>query len=294
MLASQNPNWDGTYTQDPVSGELFPTGYGPTSQEVLIPAFLAAYTGKNPDKVGKTPFPKIPMPNWRITYDGLTQIAFIKKYLKTVTLAHAYKSAYAVGAYTTNVLYSDADKDGFTAVQDALSGNYISQREINMVSITEQFSPLLSIDMTWNNSLISDVEIKKSRNLSMSFSNNQLTEIFSNEIIVGLGYRIKNVVINVKALNGGKVKKLKSDLNIKSDISIKTNRTTLRKLVEGINQVSTGQRIISINTSAEYLINEKFTVKFFYDKIITNPFVSSQFPNANTNAGFSLRFTLSQ
>ncbi len=294
LLAQENPNWDGTYTLDPVSGELFPTGYGPTSQEVLIPSFLAAYTGKNPEKIGKSPFPKIPMPNWRITYDGLTQLAFIKKYLKTVTLAHAYKSAYAVGAYTTNVLYSDADKDGYTAVKDALSGNFISQREINMVSITEQFSPLLSIDMTWNNSLISDIEFKRSRNLSMSFSNNQLTEIYSNEIIIGGGYRIKNVIINVKGLNGGKAKKLKSDLNIKADVSIKTNRTTLRKLVEDINQVSTGQRIVSINTSAEYLINEKFTVKFFFDKIITNPFVSSQFPNANTNAGFSLRFTLSQ
>jgi cell surface protein SprA len=293
-FAQTNPNWDGTYKLDSVSGEMFPTGYGPNSQEVLIPAFLAAYTGKNPSKIGKSPFPKIPMPNWRITYDGLTQLAFIKKYFKTLTIAHAYKSAYTVGSYTTNVLYSDADKDGYTAVKDALSGNFVPQREINVVSLTEQFSPLFSVDMTWNNSLISDIEIKKSRDLSLSFSNNQLTEISSSEIVVGLGYRIKNVVINVKALNGGKMKKLKSDLNIKSDVSIKTNRTTLRKLVENINQVSTGQRVISINTSAEYLINEKFTIKFFFDKIITNPFVSSQFPNATTNAGFSLRFTLTQ
>jgi len=148
--------------------------------------------------------------------------------------------------------------------------------------------------MTWNNSLISNIELKRSRDLSLSFANNQLTEISSNEIVVGLGYRIKDVVLNVKGLNGGKSKKLKSDLNIKSDVSIKSNKTVLRKIVEDINQISTGQRIISISVSADYLINDKFTIKFFFDKIVTNPYVPSMFLNSSTNAGFSLKFTLAQ
>ncbi|MFA5781200.1 MAG: cell surface protein SprA, partial [Bacteroidales bacterium] len=300
-LAQQNwRNWDGTYVRDSITGKYFPSGYGPTSQDVLIPAFLAAYTGKDPKKVSLHAFSEkfslrdLPMPNWRITYNGLTKLAFVKKYLKTVSLGHSYKSSYSVGAYTTNILFNDKDGDGFTAVRDELSENFIPRRAISQITISEQFSPLINIDMTWNNSLLSNFGIKKSRNLSLSFANNQLTEISSSEFIIGLGYRIKNVVINVKGLGGGKTKKLKSDLNIKSDISMKTNKTILRKLIENVDQISTGQRIISINTSADYLINDKFTVKFFFDKIITNPFVSSQFPNSNTNAGFSLRFTLAQ
>ncbi|MFH0867062.1 MAG: cell surface protein SprA [Bacteroidota bacterium] len=276
----------------------FPEGYGPTSQDVLIPAFLAAYTGKDAGTIGLKPFQEkfslrdLPMPNWKITYDGLSKIAFIKKYLKTISLSHSYKSTYAVGAYTTNVLFRDESGDGFSEVRDQLSQNFIPSREIGQVTITEQFSPLFSIDMTWNNSLLSNFEIKKSRNLSLSFANNQLTDISSSEYIIGLGYRIKDVVINIKG--SSRNRKLKSDLNIKADLSIKTNKTVLRKLIEDVNQISTGQRLITINFSADYLINDKFTVKFFFDKIITNPFVSSQFPNANTNAGFSLKFTLAQ
>jgi cell surface protein SprA len=303
-LAAENPNynpnssWSNPYTLDTISNTWFPTGYGPTSQDVLIPAFLAAYTGRDPATIGLTPFKEkfslrdIPMPNWKITYDGLSKIAFFKKYLKTISLGHSYKSTYAVAAYVTNVEFTDPDGDGFTQVRDELSKNFLPKREIGQITITEQFSPLFSVDMTWNNSLLSNFEIKKSRDLSLSFANNQMTDISSSEYIVGLGYRIKDVVINIGGR--GKTKKLKSDLNIKADLSIKTNKTVLRKLIEDVNQISTGQRLITINTSADYLINEKFTIKFFFDKIITTPFVSSQFPNANTNAGFSLKFTLAQ
>jgi cell surface protein SprA len=299
-LAHSNPDWlqSQVYTLDTISGDMYPSGYGPTSQDVLIPAFLAAYTGKDVNTIGLRPFQEkfslrdLPLPNWKITYDGLSKIAFIKKYLKTVSLSHSYKSTYAVGSYNTNVRFYDPDGDGFSSVRDELSQNFVPRREIGQITVTEQFSPLIGIDMTWNNSLISNFEIKKSRDLSLSFANNQLTDISSSEYIIGLGYRIKDVVINIKGASHNK--KLKSDLNIKADLSIKTNKTVLRKLIEDVNQISTGQRLITLNTSAEYLINEKFTIKFFLDKIITNPFVSSQFPNANTNAGFSLKFTLAQ
>ena len=286
-LAAANPNSVGI-----VDSTGFPVGYGPTSQEVLIPAFLAAYTGKNPNTMSLDIFPKIPKPNWRITYDGLSKLAFVKKYLKTLTIGHAYRSSYNVGAYVTNVLYQQ-DQDGFETTRDMI-GNFIPKRDINQVSITEQFSPLINFDMVWNNSLLSKFEYKKSRDLSLSLANTQLTEISSNEIIIGLGYRIKNVVINIKSINGGRKSKLKSDLTLKADVSIRTNKTVLRKVVENIDQISTGQQIISINVSGDYKLSERFNIRLFYDEIISNPFVSSQYPNSNINAGISLRFTLAQ
>ncbi|HQI44910.1 MAG TPA: cell surface protein SprA [Bacteroidales bacterium] len=301
-LAENNKHWQANSLTmvDSISGDVYPLGYGPTSQDVLIPAFLSAYTNKEPEKVKLNAFSEkfslrdIPIPNWRITYNGLSKLTFVKKYLKTLSISHAYKSTYTIGAYTSDILYADNNQDGLSDIKDKLSSNYVPQHEIAQVVLTEQFNPLLNIDMTWNNSLISNIELKRSRDLSLSFANNQLTEISSNEIVVGLGYRIKDVVLNVKGLNGGKSKKLKSDLNIKSDVSIKSNKTVLRKIVEDINQISTGQRIISISVSADYLINDKFTIKFFFDKIVTNPYVPSMFLNSSTNAGFSLKFTLAQ
>jgi len=286
-LAEQNPNWDGTVTDS--TG--YPKGYGPTSQEVLIPAFLAAYRGSPPENVGLGTFPSIPLPNWRITYNGLSRIPFIKKYFKSINLAHAYRSTYNIGNFKTNLLYQETD--GFPSKVNDIN-NYISEYDIAAVAITEQFSPLIDIDMTWNNSLLSKIEIKTSRNLSLSFTNNQLTEVTSNEFIVGLGYRFKDVQFTVRPVGGGKRTKLKSDLNVKLDFSLKNNKTVLRRIDEDVNQISSGQRVISVNTSAEYMINQRFNVRLFFDKVINNPFISSQFPNSTTNGGITLRFTLAQ
>ena len=290
-LAQENPNWNGNYVTDSISGALFPEGYGPTSQDVLIPAFLAAYGGQDYNSVRLSPFPKIPIPNWRITYNGLTKIEFFKKYFKSFTLNHAYRSTYSVGSYTTNVLFQDPDMDGFTAVRDAI-GNFLPSQEIAQVTIMEQFSPLINFDMTWHNSFLSKVEIKKTRNLALSFANNQLTEVSSSEIVVGVGYRFKDVKFNIRT--GGSRRAFESDLNVKADFSMRTNKTVLRKIVEDVNQISAGQRIVSINFAADYELSQRFIIRLFYDHIITNPYVSSQFPTGNVNAGISLRFTLAQ
>ncbi|MEI6766752.1 MAG: cell surface protein SprA [Bacteroidota bacterium] len=274
----------------------FPDGYGPTSQDVLIPAFLAAYTGRNPDKISLKPFNEkllaaIPLPNWRITYTGLTRINWLKKFFKNISVSHTYRSTYSVGQFASNLLYKDDAQDGYTYVRDAVK-NFASKYEIGQVSINEQFSPLIGFDMTMVNSLLFKFEIKKSRNLVLSFANNQLTEVTSDEYVIGAGYRLKDVSFNINF--SGKKRPIKSDLNLKADFSIRTNKTVLRKLVENMDQVSAGQKVMSINVSADYQISEKFNIRLFFDKIINNPFVSSQYPNSNTNAGLSLRFTLAQ
>ena len=290
-LAARNPN----STNQIIDSTGYPDGYGATSQEVLIPAFLAAYLGKSPDNISLTPFSErilksIPLPNWRLTYNGLTKIGFIKRYFRSVTLSHTYRCTYNVNSFSTNVRYKE-DEDGFAYIRDQI-GNFLSGKEIGQVSITEQFSPLIGFDMTMNNSLLVKFEWKKSRNLSLSFANNQLTEITSNEYVIGAGYRIKDVSFNLNL--GGKRRLIKSDLNLKADFSVRQNKTTLRKLVENMDQVSAGGQIISINVSADYQISEKFNIRLFYDHIINNPYVSSQYPNSNINGGLSLRFTLAQ
>jgi len=267
----------------------YPVGYGPGSQDVLIPAFIAAYTGTSATGVNLSAFPKIPIPNWRFDYTGLGKLPFLKDHFKQFSIGHAYRSNYAVGSFITNIDY--LEEMGFPTSFD-LAGNFIPKDRIDMVTISEQFVPLFKIDMTWNNSLLSKIEFKKSRTLSLSFVNNQLTEISNNEIVVGLGYRFKDVRLNLSS--GGRRQQLKSDLNIKTDFSISENKTVLRRLDEDINQISHGNQVIRINSSADYVINQRFNVRLFFDKTITNPFVSSQFDNSNTNAGISLRFTLAQ
>ena len=292
-LASENPNFNGVISSETgfpieysiINGDTVITGgYGPTSQEVMIPAFLAAYGGQNSIDVSLNQMPKIPLPNWRITYDGLIKIKAIKRYFKTFSLAHSYRSTYSVSSYNTNLNYIDGDEMNLNNL------SYHVQKEIAQVSINEQFSPLFKLDMLWKNSLITKIEIKNSRMLSLSLINNQLTETNTKDYVIGTGFRIKD--LEFRFMSGGRGKKMSSDLDLKLDLNIRNNKTIIRKVIEDVEQITMGQQIISIKFSADYVLNQRLNIKAFYDKVITNPFISTTFPGSITNAGFSLRFTL--
>lgn len=138
-------------------------------------------------------------------------------------------------------------------------------------------------------------EYKKSRTMTFSMANLQLTDLNTDEIIIGLGYKIKDVSFTVSSMGGGGRKtKITSDLDIKVDFSIRNNRTVLRRVDQNIDQVSSGQRVFSINTSLDYMLSKSVTIRLFFDKIINNPFVSNQYPNSTTKGGISIRFSLAQ
>lgn len=269
----------------------FPMGYGPFSQEVLRQAFLAAYTGKTATTVGLDAFPKIPLPNWTVTYDGLAKLKFFKKYLRTFSLRHGYRSTYTIGNYTTNLDYSPTE-DGFSYARNTI-GDLISQNDITNVSISEQFNPLFGIDLGWNSSLTNKVEIKNSRTLSMSFSNNQLTEMKNWEYVVGVGYRFENLPLKFGRASGEE-RTLKSDLRVNIDFSLRKNTTILRKLEDNLSTPTAGQNILTIKTSAEYVVSEQVTVRAYFDRVVNKPVITSTYPMANTSFGFSVRFTLVQ
>lgn len=270
----------------------YPVGYGPTSQDVLATAFLAAYKGQDPAKIGLTSFPSIPLPNWRIQYDGLAKLKIFKTWLRTLTLTHAYLSTYSIGSYHSNIRYGE--RDGMPYITND-AGNFIPQSEFMVVSITEQFNPLIKVDLGFANSLLANVEMRRARNIAFSFANNQLTEISSNEFIIGLGYRFKGIRLNFSGLfGGGKKAKTNSDLNLKLDFSLRQNKTVLRRIDQDVNQISTGQQVMSLNFSADYNLSARFNVRFYFDKVINSPFVSNQYRTSNTKGGLALRFTLSQ
>jgi cell surface protein SprA len=286
-LAQENLNWTGLYNDS--TG--FPVGYGSTSQDVIHGAFLAAYTGKTPRNIKLGYFPAIPLPNWRFTYKGLSNIPLLKKWFKNITISHAYRSSYNIGSYVSNIQYQESN--GFAS---ALNDNYDfnTKYDIALLSITEQFSPLIRLNATLNNSMLVNVEIKRSRNLALSFVNNQLTEVISQEYIVGIGYRLKGLKLKFSNLGSNSKQQVNSDLNLKADFSLRDNRTILRRIDQNIDQVSSGQKVMSINFSADYMMSQRMTLRFYYDQVINNPYMANQYRNSTTNGGISMRFTLAQ
>ena len=291
-LAMGNPLSVGT-VYDSVTMEYYPTGYGPTSQDVLIPSFLAAYTNQGTQKVYLGYFPKVPLPNWRISYDGLTKIKALKKVIDMATITHAYRSIYSISSFQSNLYYQQVD--GHPSALYVTSNSFYPMYDVATITIQEQFAPLIGIDITWVNSLQSRFEFRKSRTLTFSLANKQLTDLGTDEYIVGLGYRFKDVSFTVNSIGGGGRKsKITSDLDIKIDFSIRNNRTVLRRVDQNIDQVSSGQQVFSINSSIDYTLSKSVSLRLFFDKTVNNPYVSNQYRNSTTKGGISIRFSLAQ
>jgi cell surface protein SprA len=282
-----NPNTPNS--QDPA----FPDGYGPTSAEVMVPAFLAAYQNRDPYKVSLDMFPSIKFirPNWRVQYEGqVSQIPWINKIMRSMSFTHAYNSSYNIGSYLTNLNYAE-EGDGFSYIRD-IADNFISPYTFNSVSIVETFNPLINVDIYWMGDYTSRFEIRRTRNMALSFANNQLTETLNSEYTVGMGYRFTHMDLIIKTKNTQR--SYSNDLNLRADFSYRKNKTVLRKLVENSDQITAGQSTISIETSADYQLSDRFQLRMFFDKVLNNPFTSLSYPTSTTNFGVSFRFTLTQ
>ena len=196
----------------------------------------------------------------------------------------------SLASWRTNVNYTADSIQLYQA-----TNNLVQEYDVGIVSLIESWAPLIGIDVMMNNSLSAKFEFKKQRNLSVSFVNNQLTEIMSNDIIIGMGYRIKNLKFSVGSLDGSpRNTSYRSDLNIKVDFGIRDNITTLRRIDENNSQVSAGSKQFTLNIAADYMLSRSLQLRFYYNWTSNNPYVSSQFANATTAGGFSLRFNLAQ
>ena len=271
-------------------------GVNRNSADVLIPAFLAAYTGKDPKKVGLTAFPSLKsmLPNWRITYDGLIKIPAVKKYFKSVTLSHQYRCSYAVGAFTSFLNWVDAGQDGLGYIQSILNDNPTpsSPYSISSVSLTEAFSPLLGADATLLNNVTVRADYSTTRNLSLNTTSYQLVEALSKKVTIGLGYKYAefNKVLKMK-----KTRDFSNDLTVRLDFSYNKMQSLIRKIDTQLTQATSGNIAKTISFSADYGLSRALTIRAFYDIQINEPLISSaSYPTSNSNYGISLRFSLAQ
>ncbi len=268
---------------DPGTGNNFPVGLGPTNQAVLLPAFLAAYTGADPQNVQKGAFRDVPLPNWDIKYTGLMNLKWFKKRFKRFSMAHGYRANYTINQFQTNLEFNPNNPDELDQ-----GDNFKNPELYANVNLTEQFSPLIRLDMEMKNSIKILAEWKKDRALSLSFDNNLLTEIQGNEYIIGLGYRVQDLTFVTKI--AGKKTTLKSDLNFRADLSLRQNETIIRYLDIDNTQVTAGQDIYGIKFTTDYALSKNLTALLFYDHTFSKYSISTAFPQTTIRGGFTLRY----
>ena len=294
------------------------------SPDVMIPAFLAAYTGSNSSSCNLDIFPSIlrMLPNWSFTYSGLSKLGWFSRHFKSFNINHAYKSVYSVGAYNSYTNYMGIMNDmGF--ILDVTSGNPIpsSMYNISTVSINESFSPLIGIDMTFNNSMTAKLEYKKNRMLNLSLTSVALTENYSNDIVVGMSYKVKDLnLFGAKRIQSGEPKKKKNskkaadenatktttttntrvggvshDLNLTFNFTYRMQNALNRNIQTQVATATNGSTAYKISMTADYTFSRMLTISGYLDWQKNVPLVSAtSYPTTTADFGISCKFMLTR
>ncbi|MBR1881711.1 MAG: cell surface protein SprA [Muribaculaceae bacterium] len=276
---------------DPNNGTV-----NPSSSDVLIPAFLAAYSGKKASSVTLNPFPALReiLPNWRLTYDGLIKIPAIAKRFKSFTLTHAYQCTYSVGSFNSFTDWVEIGNGlGFT--QDALTGAAIPSSPFNIssVTITEKFAPLIGVNATTLSGITLNSEYRDARTLTLNTAAGQLVETFTRSFTFGAGYKIANFnkVLKLK----GQQKGISNDLTLNLDVQFNNNTALIRKIENNSAQATSGTRTLGINFKANYVASKRVTMGAFFEHQVNTPLVSATaYPTTNSNYGLSINMSLAK
>ncbi len=285
-------------------------GYGRFQQDVLIPAFLSAYTNTDVNSQKLSFLKTVPRPNWKLTYNGLSKIPMFKALFKSFSLRHGYTSKMTVNSYNTTTNYDPNDR---TKLNEN-TYSYYSQFEIPDITIREQFNPLIGLDMRMKNDMSMNFSYNKARNLDLSFVDYKLAETKTTDVTFGFGYTIKNVNINLfKKKKRRKVKKKvdkKNDkkatgrrrgssrnnkaknLVIKMNFSIRDDVTYNHQLDQNVTIPIRGTNTFSMSPTVDYNINRRLTLQFYFDHRRTTPKTSASPPTVSTSSGVTLRFNL--
>ena len=271
------------------------------SSDVLVPAFIAAYmNGGSASDVSLSPFPKIwkALPNWKMQYDGLLQLfPKLAEHFKTFTLSHGYNCTYNVGNYLSYTNYVE-NEEGLGFTFDVTNNVPVpsSEYSISTVTLTENFAPLIGVNATTLNGISAKVEYKQTRAVTLNMSAAQIVENISKDFTFGTGYKIANfnTFIGLPASNLAKEKNVSHDLNMKLDITYKNQLALLRKIEDQYSEATNGNSAVNINFSTDYQFSKSLNFKFYWQKQINKPLVSTSYPTVDTNFGMTLSLSLTR
>lgn len=292
---------------NPTGGEF---GYGYNSQDVLLPAFLDAYRGKSSNGYKAKrfdPFALLPIPNWTINYNGLAELPFVKRYFRSITLNHAYAANYNVASYTTSTQYNRVP-EGPTELSSILneSGQLIPYYVIGQVSIAERLSPLIGVNFQTLQKVTGRVEYRTERAVGLNTTNAQVTELHTQELVIGFGYATNRLKIPFRI--GGEQKVLRNELTARLDLSIRDNSSIQRTIEESVDPApnvvgnpgrargltTNGTRQMQLRPTIDYVLNQRVNLQFFFSRTVTDPKVENSYKNSATEGGIQLRWSLSQ
>ena len=294
------------------------TNVNPYSADVMIPAFLSAYTSSG-GSLKLFPTLTRMLPNWTIRYSGLSKLTWFSNHFKSFNINHSYKSVFSIGSYASYSAWREYMGDlGFTIDQATGMLQPSSMYNVSTVSINEAFSPLIGADATLQNDLTLKLEYRTTRVLNLSMTSVQINEARSNDIVLGAGYKIRDFNLFGaggnrkvrKAQNRGKSKTqttqttqttngrsggVNHDMNLRLDISFRQQAAITRDIASGTSSASSGNSAFKLSFMADYTLSRLLTLSAYYDQQTNTPLLSSSsYPTTTRDFGLSLKFSLTR
>ena len=301
-----------------LAGGKFDASRTPVNQysaDVMVPAFLNAYTSMGGKSLSIFPALSRLLPNWTVKYSGLGKLPWFRDHFKSVNINHSYKSVFAVGSYNSYSTFQEY-MNGLGFIEDATTGNPSpsSMFNVSQVSINEAFSPLLGLDLTFNNNMTLKGEYRQTRVMNLSMTSIQLNEAVSKDWVIGMGYRMNNFHLfgmggkrkAVKSKGKGSADKQKNssnsnsygtnhDLNLRLDFSFRKQAAIVRDIASMMSSASSGNNALKLSFSADYTLSKMLTMSFYYDRQTNTPLLSSSsYPTTTQDFGLSIKFSLTR
>ncbi len=271
--------------------------YARKSQDVMIPAFLAAYTGKSANTSKLNPFPTIPIPGWRIDFSGLGKIPALSEIFSSISINHSYSATYSMSNYTNSLLYMNSLElsqglDYYPLATISNENNeWVPAFLINSVVIQERFAPLIGINVRTKSRITARIDYKKERNIALNMSNSQITELKSNDLSMDIGFTKAHMKLPFKMQ--GKVITLDNDLTFKLNFTLRDTKTLQRK-IDDVSTVTAGNINFQLRPQISYVLSERLNLNLYFERNINTPLITSSFPRSTTAFGAQIRFSLAQ
>lgn len=268
--------------------------YNQNSQDVLIPAFFAAYSGRDPQKVKFSPFSKFPLPNWTLTYNGLTNVAWFKRRFAQINISHSYQSTYNVGNFVSSLNY-DAAFVGLNAplyplaTQLNAEGQFIPVYVMSVISFVERFAPFLGVQFRTKSGVTGGFDYNQDRNVGLNLSNASVNEITNKAFVGRVGFVKQNLRFR---LFGSRVR-LRNDLRFNCTLTFRDERILIRKL-DAETTPTAGNLFFQFNPTLDYNVSSRLNLTVYFDRLVNDPLVSNSFRRALTQGGVRLRFNLAE
>jgi cell surface protein SprA len=162
------------------------------------------------------------------------------------------------------------------------------------VTISEKFAPLLGVDIQLTNQLNLKFDYGRSRTISLSLVDFQVSEVRSVDITFGAGWRKRGLKFPFKIPFTRGSKQLDNDISFRFDMTYRDNAISNNILDQRSSIPTGGQKVLSLNPSIDYVLSNRIRLRLFMEQTRVIGYIATPPPVVNTRAGLQVNISLAQ